>query len=879
MKESISKKLDRAFSLLGKSFLVIVFVSLAAFAPRAEAADGEINVAGINTNLTGDDVAAGPFNLGFTFSFFGTNYTQAYVNINGTITFGSSFAQYSNGPLSGAGADNTIYAFWDDLNTNKSGTSGNKPIYYATAGEAPNRKFIVQWTDIYFHGTTVQLGTFQVVLYEGSNEIRLQYRDLLGGARALGNSATVGIKKNASTYKQYSNDTASLIQGQSIQLTPNGSNDYTMNASSTYDLIYILPTGAPVSPTLVNPTNGTLGATLRPTFEWLQVASATSYTLLVSTQSDFSSTVVNASNVSGTSYTLGSDLSQNTNYYWRVQSVNSFGGSLSSTRTFTTGSANTAPSSPASLSSATFLGGASSGTVAGGTLSMTLEDPDASEQVRYRLQVARDNAFSNLVLDYRSQFAAEGNATYTFGENSGTYLVGAATTTLAAGDYYVRVRTEDDAAASSNWVSSGSVDFSLVADTGAPIISSLSVSTLTASSATIAWDTNEAASSMVEYGPSSAFGTTTPVSNVSPGVLSHSVDIQELHPCVTYHYRVYSDDAASNRATSSAASFTTKGCTAEALVLTQSQSTGISTSTGGTVDLLQSGRGVSLSVPSSFSASSSGTVYFQIKRIQDDTVANAVGAPSSQFSPVSGHTYALNAITEGMAPVTEFDEPISITISYSPADMQGIDESTLVIYRWGGSSWNALSNCSVDATAKTVTCFTDHFSTFTLFGTPVSSGSSSTGVTTSAAQGSVIAHSAIQHGCKDQAASNYNYFSSHKQELCLYAAASGAASAGSGSTTQASVPVASEAASYPASHFSFERNLHVGAKGPDVKALQVYLNSRGFAVSDSGAGSAGNETDMFGSKTRTTLIRFQKANGISPAVGFFGPVTRAFVTK
>src|SRR3989344_239955 len=74
---------------------------------------------------------------------------------------------------------------------------------------------------------------------------------------------------------------------------------------------------------------------------------------------------------------------------------------------------------------------------------------------------------------------------------------------------------------------------------------------------------------------------------------------------------------------------------------------------------------------------------------------------------------------------------------------------------------------------------------------------------------------------------------------------------------------------------TFARNLELGMSGADVKALQVYLNTHGYVVSSSGPGSPGNETSKFGGATRAAVIKFQKANGITPAVGYFGPKTRA----
>ncbi|MEO8638240.1 MAG: peptidoglycan-binding protein [Candidatus Taylorbacteria bacterium] len=78
---------------------------------------------------------------------------------------------------------------------------------------------------------------------------------------------------------------------------------------------------------------------------------------------------------------------------------------------------------------------------------------------------------------------------------------------------------------------------------------------------------------------------------------------------------------------------------------------------------------------------------------------------------------------------------------------------------------------------------------------------------------------------------------------------------------------------------SFTRNLGSGSVGSDVKLLQQYLNSKGFTLALVGAGSPGNETTFFGMLTRTALSRFQLAHGITPPVGFFGPITRGFIVS
>ncbi len=79
--------------------------------------------------------------------------------------------------------------------------------------------------------------------------------------------------------------------------------------------------------------------------------------------------------------------------------------------------------------------------------------------------------------------------------------------------------------------------------------------------------------------------------------------------------------------------------------------------------------------------------------------------------------------------------------------------------------------------------------------------------------------------------------------------------------------------------YLFRYNLAFGIIARDVKNLQEYLNNNGYEIAKSGLGSPGNETESFGRLTREALIRFQKANNLSPAIGFFGKDTRDFMNK
>ena len=81
------------------------------------------------------------------------------------------------------------------------------------------------------------------------------------------------------------------------------------------------------------------------------------------------------------------------------------------------------------------------------------------------------------------------------------------------------------------------------------------------------------------------------------------------------------------------------------------------------------------------------------------------------------------------------------------------------------------------------------------------------------------------------------------------------------------------------SSYNFTKDLTLGSKGDDVKALQAFLNAKGYAVAATGAGSLGNETTTFGSLTKAALAKYQAAVGVTPSVGYFGPKTRAYVAS
>jgi len=83
--------------------------------------------------------------------------------------------------------------------------------------------------------------------------------------------------------------------------------------------------------------------------------------------------------------------------------------------------------------------------------------------------------------------------------------------------------------------------------------------------------------------------------------------------------------------------------------------------------------------------------------------------------------------------------------------------------------------------------------------------------------------------------------------------------------------------------FTFTQTLRQGSTGAEVMQLQKFLNSKGFTVAATGAGSPGNETSYFGPATKAAVIKFQNANaaqiltpvGLTAGTGIWGPSSRA----
>ena len=260
-----------------------------------------------------------------------------------------------------------------------------------------------------------------------------------------------------------------------------------------------------------------------------------------------------------------------------------------------------------------------------------------------------------------------------------------------------------------------------------PVITDVAAAVSGSGSAVITWTTDENASSKVNYGLASSYGASTSVTDTSPRVTSHTRTLTGLRACTIYHYAVVSADAAANSATSGDGTFMTTGCTGDATVTSGTGTAVISNANGSTGSIVLTGSSVTLSVPSGYIATNptcpSGA-HFQLKELAPLPVKDALGVPSGRATIVTAHN--LSAYCPDFTPVTSFAQSLTVTFRYADADVAGLIETSLAVYRYGSGStaWQELA-CSQDAAANTLTCGTTAFSSFGLFGAPVPSSSSS----------------------------------------------------------------------------------------------------------------------------------------------------------
>ena len=150
-----------------------------------------------------DDSFFGPFDLGFTLTYFGEDYTEFFINNNGNISFGQGVFSFTPEPIDVTTDAPIIGPYWGDVDTRPE--SGGTVTLRT---DIPNQ-IIVTWDQVgYYSSRTDLLASFQLVLRgpgfnvpagEGDigffyNEIEWETGEASGGTNGFGGvEATAGF--------------------------------------------------------------------------------------------------------------------------------------------------------------------------------------------------------------------------------------------------------------------------------------------------------------------------------------------------------------------------------------------------------------------------------------------------------------------------------------------------------------------------------------------------------------------------------------------------------------------------------------------------------------------------------------------------------------
>lgn len=181
-----------------------------------------------------DDSSSAAVPIPFPLKFFGTPYTNLYVNNNGNITFDAARNTFTPSDITGNTGTPIIAPFFADVDTRGTGSS------LVTYGSSPDGSvFCVKWADVgYFNSHYDKLNTFQLLLRRddtgagrvaGDFDITFNYDQILwetgdvsGGTNGFGGtSALVGFSAGTGVPGTFVQLPGSLVPGSLINGGPN----------------------------------------------------------------------------------------------------------------------------------------------------------------------------------------------------------------------------------------------------------------------------------------------------------------------------------------------------------------------------------------------------------------------------------------------------------------------------------------------------------------------------------------------------------------------------------------------------------------------------------------------------------------------------------
>ena len=215
----------------------------------------DIESFGTQVQFPDNDSSPDAIPIGFSFPFFGGQYSECVINPNGWIGFGQDFSLWSNIEIPSDDAPRpAIFAMWDDLNplNDNSNASAAGNVYYHS--DIESQTFIV-WFDnvVTWQGNAVSGEfDFQIVLHRDGN-FELNYNEIIGSP----SSATIGFQSgNGSDGTLISYNDEIVDSQQSIFISKASQSDWLMVGTQTGEMSGRIPGGQSFNISVMANTNG-----------------------------------------------------------------------------------------------------------------------------------------------------------------------------------------------------------------------------------------------------------------------------------------------------------------------------------------------------------------------------------------------------------------------------------------------------------------------------------------------------------------------------------------------------------------------------------------------------------------------------------------------
>ncbi len=161
---------------------------------------------------------------------------------------------------------------------------------------------------------------------------------------------------------------------------------------------------------------------------------------------------------------------------------------------------------------------------------------------------------------------------------------------------------------------------------------------------------------------------------------------------------------------SASCEFDTTNCTSNAEATADAV---FNSSTGGNYNLVNEDNSAEIDLPENFYTED---LTLEMFSYADDYLSPSKPAPAGES--FVGKTYDFVFVDPNGDKIAALSKNATLILTYTDADLTGLDESTLKPYRWGSndSSWQLIPGATVDISNNSVTFSTSNFSSFALFG-------------------------------------------------------------------------------------------------------------------------------------------------------------------